>query len=110
VSLAGTVASVAGTLFIALLAFAGNRTSIGDVSIVWPVFIGGFVGALADSLLGATIQSRRWCGTCRRETERTVHDCGAATTPQRGLVWINNDVVNFVSTIIGGLLAARLVR
>lgn len=110
VSFAGTAASVAGALFIALITFAGNSSNDRRVLIACAVAVGGFAGSLADSVLGATMQSRRWCATCQRETERQVHDCGSATTARRGLAWINNDVVNFLSTVIGGLLAARLVR
>ena len=56
---------------------------------------------------GRTAEERR---KLQRETERTVHDCGSATTSRRGIVWIDNDVVNFLSTVVGGLLAASLVR
>ena len=31
---------------------------------------------MVDSVLGATVQARRWCDTCARETERPTHDCG----------------------------------
>lgn len=110
ISLAGTVASVAGALFVALVAVAGNTASSGRVSLAWAVFVGGVAGSFADSLVGATVQSRRWCESCRRETERRVHDCGSTTTAKRGLSWLDNDVVNFLSTAVGGLLAAALVR
>jgi uncharacterized membrane protein len=76
----------------------------------WPVPIaaaiaGGFAGALADSLLGATIQSKRWCEKCGSSTEREIHICGTPTIHSGGLKWLNNDGVNFISTIIGGLVA-----
>jgi uncharacterized protein (TIGR00297 family) len=109
ISLAGTAASVAGALFIALVAVFG--TSAGERGrLLWAVFAAGVAGSLIDSLMGATVQSRRWCETCRCETERNVHDCGTPTTHRRGMNLLNNDVVNFVSTLVGGLLAALLVR
>ena len=74
------------------------------------VALGGVVGALLDSLLGATVQARRWCAMCARETERAVHDCGTATRPLRGWAWLDNDLVNFLSNAAGGLLAALLSR
>jgi uncharacterized protein (TIGR00297 family) len=110
VSLAGTAASVAGALFIALVTFAGNSASGRRVSVSIAVTVAGIIGSLADSLLGATVQSRRWCDACGRETERDVHDCGTITTHRRGLTALDNDAVNFLSTLVGGLLAASLAR
>jgi len=72
--------------------------------------IGGVAGALFDSLLGATVQSRRWCDTCQRETEHIVHQCGTATKNVRGFQWMDNDMVNFLSSAAGGLIAAILSR
>lgn len=110
VSLAGTAASVAGALFVALVTVAGNYSSHRRVSLACAVLVAGIAGSIADSLLGATIQSRRWCEACRRDTERHVHDCGAPTTRRKGLAALNNDGVNFLSTVVGGLLALSLVR
>jgi uncharacterized membrane protein len=67
-------------------------------------------GALLDSVLGATVQSRLWCDRCSVQTEREVHDCGRPTRPIRGLTWIDNDLVNFVAGIAGGLLALLIGR
>jgi len=101
VSLIGTLAAVAGACFIAILVRDSARI---------PVVIGGVAGAFADTLLGATIQSRRWCDACRTETERQIHDCAQPTRALRGLGWLDNDVVNFLATLVGGLLAASLAR
>jgi uncharacterized protein (TIGR00297 family) len=106
VSMIGTIGLVSGAAFIgaAMIAVGWNPY------IARYVFIGGIVGAVVDSLLGATMQARRWCEPCGRETERAVHDCGAATRAHRGLGWLDNDIVNFLSTAAGGLLAALLTR
>jgi uncharacterized protein (TIGR00297 family) len=106
VSLIGTLAALAGGAFIGLVAVAlGWSTRLGTT-----IVIAGFAGATIDSLLGATMQGRRWCDSCRRETERAVHDCGSATRRSRGFDWLDNDVVNFISNAAAGLLAALLIR
>lgn len=104
ISLFGTIAAIAGASFIGIVA----RICGWPVPVTNAAVLGGVAGSLIDSLLGATVQSRRWCDTCNRETERAVHDCGSTTRHSRGLGWIDNDVVNFVSGALGGLLAAFL--
>jgi uncharacterized protein (TIGR00297 family) len=106
VSLAGTLAMIAGALFIGALTVTLGWT----LEVAIRVAVGGVVGAAADSILGATLQARRWCDTCNRETERLTHDCGSDTRELRGLGWMDNDIVNFLSGAAGGLLAALLSR
>jgi len=74
------------------------------------VALGGIAGALVDSLLGASLQTLRWCPQCRRPTEREPHLCGANTTLLRGLSWMGNDFVNFAATLTGALVAYGLAR
>jgi uncharacterized protein (TIGR00297 family) len=101
VTLPGTLASIAGAAFIALIAkLAGTGTAAGAV------FIGGVAGSLADSLAGATVQERRWCDACARATERRIHSCGSATRVVGGIPGARNDFVNVVCTIVGGIVAA----
>ena len=104
VSVAGTVAMIAGALFIALL--ARGLSLPGATSVV---AIGGSAGAVADTLVGATIQERRWCDACALATERRVHDCGAATRLAGGLAWMDNDAVNLLATLVGAVVAATLI-
>jgi len=106
VSAIGTLAAVAGAVFVALVASALGGTWI----VARNVVVGGIAGAVLDSLAGATVQARRWCDACERETERTVHDCGARTRRVRGTAWMDNDMVNFLSNAAGGLIAAILTR
>lgn len=106
VTIVGSLAEVAGALFIAAFAFAG-----------WPAYpplavaanVGGIAGALLDSLLGATLQERRWCPACERECENDPHGCGTATIHRRGFAWVRNDGVNLAATAGGALIAAALV-
>jgi len=70
--------------------------------------VGGMAGALTDSLLGATVQATYWCDTCHKETERTLHRCGQQTRLHRGWRWLNNDVVNFLASVAGALVAVTL--
>jgi uncharacterized protein (TIGR00297 family) len=104
VSVAGTLAMIAGALLIAVLARALSLT--GTVGVV---AIGGAAGAMADSLLGATLQERRWCDACALATERRVHDCGTRTRLAGGLAWMDNDAVNLLATLTGAVVAATLV-
>ena len=70
--------------------------------------ISGLTGSLFDSLLGATVQAIYYCPVCQKETERRIHNCGTRTEPLRGISWMNNDVVNFLATLCGSLIAILL--
>jgi uncharacterized protein (TIGR00297 family) len=100
-SLPGTLALAGGALAIAICARASGLEAA-----TLAVVAGGVTGAMADTLLGATVQARRWCSRCERATERRVHDCGTATTRAGGLAWLDNDAVNFGATAVGAGVAA----
>jgi len=100
VSLTGTLAGIAGALFIAIEAMlAGWPVSFTGVA------LGGIIAALADSLLGATVQERRWCERCGKATERATHDCGVETKINGGVSGLDNDMVNAACSVIGALIA-----
>ncbi len=105
ITLAGTLASLAGGLFIGLFAYA-----IGwPFAAIWASLTGGFAGSMFDSLLGATLQGRRWCTTCERGTERGVHTCGSPTVTRGGIPWLDNDMVNVLSSTFGALIGAMWI-
>lgn len=94
VSLAGTLAALAGSALIGILAAAFPPSDLPwTIGIV--ITLAGFLGSLFDSLLGATVQAIYQCPACDKETERhPVHTCGSPTTRKRGWAWLNNDLVN----------------
>ena len=104
VTVVGALAAIAGAAFIGLASLA----------LGWPLrlalasVIGGIVGSTLDSVLGATLQQRRWCDRCNRATERVVHDCGTPTRPIGGFAAVNNDTVNVLCGLAGGLLALAI--
>jgi len=73
------------------------------------VTVGGWGGAVLDSLLGATVQAMFFCPACHKETEHSPrHTCGTPTHWQRGWRWMNNDVVNALASFAGAVLAVAL--
>ena len=75
---------------------------------LWIVAAAGCVGALVDSLLGATLQRMFFCPSCARSTEAAVHRRGTLTTPRRGIAWMTNDTVNAFGTLAGALVGGAL--
>ncbi|GAC1443707.1 MAG: DUF92 domain-containing protein [Vulcanimicrobiaceae bacterium] len=118
VTVVGTLAEIAGASLIAGVAIAvrvgtatGTRGAPATTNLVrdaLAIALGGVAGALVDSVLGASVQSLRWCPQCKRPTEREPHACGANTAPVRGLPWFGNDAVNFAATLVGAGVALAL--
>ena len=100
VTTAGLVASLGGAAFVGTVAaLLGMSRGLALASIA-----AGVGGSLADSVLGATIQERRWCDACAEPTERSVHLCGCATRRVGGIAGLNNDVVNALASSVGFVL------
>lgn len=104
VSMLGTLVSIFGGLVIGLAAGFLDPLIEPAVGIVIGA-VSGLIGSLVDSLLGATIQQVYYCDACQKETERKIHTCGSETQSLRGWYWLNNDMVNLISSMIGGIVA-----
>lgn len=130
VSLPGTLAEVAGALWIGVVAIPAIALAYWFLPIAsfgwWisppasgmlvvlltlelAVPLGGVAGALVDSVLGAGLQERRYCPRCERACETDPHACGAPTTLQRGIPGFSNDVVNLLATAAGAAVPVLLV-
>lgn len=103
ISAKGTIASVA-----AAICAAGGAILAGWGIPCIATITGGLAGAFLDSVLGATLQSRRRCDSCDTSTERLLHSCGNRTRVVGGIELLNNDAVNFAATVAGGLVALAI--
>lgn len=110
VSLAGTIAALSGSFLIAGLAVIFWPNSIPNPmeSSLWlplaGITLAGLFGSLVDSFLGATFQVIYFCPQCKKDTERSPeHFCGTKTEYLRGWKWLNNDLVNLICALSGGL-------
>jgi uncharacterized protein (TIGR00297 family) len=104
----GMLASGAGAILIGLTLVLLAAIELGAW---WPwllpaALVGGLAGSLADSLLGATVQAiyRSPSG----ETERRIARDGTPNPTLRGWRWMNNDMVNLLSSVVGGLVALAI--
>jgi uncharacterized protein (TIGR00297 family) len=103
VSLAGSLAALAGSglLSLVMALFGGPAASAAGIC---AASLGGVMGAFIDSLLGAAVQAVYYDPGLGKQTERYIK----GTVPIRGWAWINNDVVNLISSVFGALAAAGL--
>jgi uncharacterized protein (TIGR00297 family) len=95
ISVYGTLAAAGGAAFIALMAAL--------------VTFSGLLGAMFDSILGATVQAIYRCPRCDKETEKhPVHTCNTRTVQVRGWKWLNNDMVNLACAAVGAVIGIIL--
>lgn len=109
VSALGSVAGLAGALFIALY-WMSNFLPLSGKSFAYAsvVAISGFFGCLMDSVLGATVQAHYYDPDRDRLTEHPTSG-GEKLSLARGFRWIDNDLVNLMSNVIATLLGASLI-
>ncbi len=108
ITLLGSLAALAGALLVGSVA-AIFTPSARLLPFLGVIVVAGGSGALFDSLLGATVQAIYWCPSCQKETERhPLHSCGTETSQLRGWRWMNNDLVNWMCSLMGAAVAAGL--
>jgi uncharacterized protein (TIGR00297 family) len=107
----GLLASAAGALLIGLVAavLAALELSAWLPWLLAAALLGGLAGSLTDSLIGATAQAiyRLPSGA---ETERHRAADGRPFAAVRGWRWMNNDMVNLLSSLAGGAVAVGVYQ
>jgi uncharacterized protein (TIGR00297 family) len=71
------------------------------------VALSAFFGCLVDSVLGATVQAHYYDEVNDRITERSEVD-GRTLPLERGIRWIDNDIVNLLSNVIAALFGMSM--
>ncbi len=110
ITLYGLLASSTGALMIGLVLLLLIAIEIGSWQpwLLPAALMGGLAGSLADSLLGATAQAIYQSPS--GETERRLAHDGTPNPALRGWRWMNNDLVNLLSSVVGGLVAVAIFR
>jgi uncharacterized protein (TIGR00297 family) len=108
VSWLGTAAAVLGSLSVATV----GAVAVRDPHLLIAGVVIGVTGMAIDSVLGSRWQARYKCSTCSLPADRLRHRCGSKTVLIGGTPLLNNDGVNGVATVVGGLtglICARLM-
>jgi uncharacterized protein (TIGR00297 family) len=109
VTLIGSAGSLLGAVVIGMTALALAPVEQGSVlTAAVAGAIGGVAGSLADSVLGAAIQVRSRCPSCGLETEQRTHCDDVPTVTVSGWRFVDNDVVNALSGLVGAGAALLL--
>jgi uncharacterized protein (TIGR00297 family) len=129
ITLAGTLAEVAGAVWLGIAGVAGIALAYlltvenvgfsiawnggwtiapGAILVILAIPLGGIAGATLDSLLGGSLQELRRCDACDRNCETDPHACGNPTRLVRGIRGFSNDLVNLLATAAGAAVAFAL--
>ncbi|MHA1266600.1 MAG: DUF92 domain-containing protein [Candidatus Helarchaeota archaeon] len=108
ITLLGEMGALVGTLIIGgmawLLASLRVMQTLFSYQLLIAAIFAGLLGCFVDSIFGATIQGIFQCKVCSKITEKAKH-CGAKSTHLRGMAFFENNLVNFVASMAGGLIA-----
>jgi uncharacterized protein (TIGR00297 family) len=108
VTLIGTVAAFFAAFIIGITAtILKIIEDASPTNILIIVTLGGIIGSITDSVIGATIQRTGLCESCGKITENSKH-CGKPIKKLKGINFVDNNVVNFLSTLIGALSTLAL--
>ncbi len=105
VSFAGFIGSLAGAFCISLIAAIWiDKQQIGFILLIT---FSGFAASALDSILGTTLQVQYKCLKCGRIIDNKIH-CETTAEKIHGINFINNDFVNLVAGLTGGIIVFSL--
>ncbi|MEZ4357775.1 MAG: DUF92 domain-containing protein [Eubacteriales bacterium] len=102
----GVLGSVVGASIITFISFFYNTSNgfyINKGFVLLIVFLGGIIGSVLDSILGDTIQAKFQHPGSNKLTERPFVE-GVRTKLKRGFKFVNNDIVNLLSSFASGTI------
>ena len=100
----GTSMAVVGALIIGFSAYLLGFFVGSLLKVVSGATIGGILGSVGDSLLGALLQEKYRCAVCGRVVEQPIHH-GVKGFFVSGIRRFDNNLVNLTSTFIGAFAA-----
>ena len=98
ISFIGILGAFAGTFLISLSSL--YWVNINYVFYIFVIAASAVFATVVDSILGSTLQAQYKCVICNSITEKQIH-CDTKSVKHRGLSWMNNDAVNFLSSLVG---------
>ena len=104
ISAIGTLGSVLGA---AIIGITGYLLGLSGILLII-IIISGTVGSLIDSLIGGSIQATFQCLKCKIITEKRKH-CKIPSKHVSGLYIVDNDMVNFLNTLLVIIIVFILV-
>ena len=96
ISLLGTMSALICAIIIALIVCIYLKLSTLYIFLIASLI---FLQTIIDSILGSLFQAKYKCIKCNKITEKTMH-CDNKTEIIEGVHWINNNMVNLMSSII----------
>lgn len=101
ISYLGTISALISSFLIALI-----TTKTINLSNYYIILITGliFFQTIIDSIFGSLFQVKYICTKCNKITENKEH-CNKITNYFEGVSWINNNVVNIMSSIITAIIS-----
>ncbi|MFZ5979863.1 MAG: DUF92 domain-containing protein [Candidatus Zixiibacteriota bacterium] len=104
ITLLGTSAALTGSLLTVLAGYFSELFSSAPILSFWSVCLctlAGFSGAVMDSIIGGTLQAQFRNESTGKITEKPFVN-GKINIQIKGFRLVNNDVVNFLSTVFAG--------
>lgn len=106
ISFTGIIGSYLGALVIASTSLLWIQSDY--IAVLLIISFAGLFGSLIDSVLGASIQAKYKCYECEKINEKYIH-CSKPGKLQKGIYWVNNDIVNAGSSVSGGIFSILFV-